>query len=627
MNHSDPDIYKQGYTFNLPKGNTSIIKVIGVGGGGNNALRHMFERGIHGVDFIICNTDAQALDNNPIQSKIQLGNRVTEGLGAGADPEVGEMAANESIDDIRQALGDTTKMVFITAGMGGGTGTGAAPVIAQIAREKGILTVGIVTIPFTFEGKKRVLQANSGLEKLRKNVDSLIVINNDKIRELHPALGFKEGFSKADEVLTNAAKGMAEVITGYFDINIDFRDAKSVLENSGTALMSTGTASGENRAEEAVKKALDSPLLNDNKISGAKDVLLLIRGGEKEPTMEEVGFINDHIQKEAGNNADIIFGVGTEPELGDSISVLVIATGFNKETETKQNPNSTPAPVEKKIFSLEEKKQVTEDSNFVAGTRNSLSSENQSAQFTSKEENLASSIFDFSDEGKTSIRDIFDPNDELDDLDFVFKAGDLELDESDDTSEFWSLNTEENEQVSFSISEGFSSEKSIFSNENKLQQPLTKHYEKSSSGFETSQEASTYPHSTDTDTFSPSSHLNISPVPPTLEEQIQPEVEAFQSSVITPATEPLTQPEQIRIVERNESIVHPDRRHKLSEYNSSYQIRDVDNDFENVPAFRRKNIQLDETNPSTQNINTYFSESSDGEIKLKENRFLNRKED
>jgi len=319
------------FEFDLPKGNSSIIKVVGVGGGGNNALKHMYERGINGVDFVICNTDAQTLNNNPVSNKVQLGISMTEGLGAGADPEVGEKAALESLDDIKTALGNNTKMVFITAGMGGGTGTGAAPIIAKLAKEMGILTVGIVTIPFSFEGKRRLEQANRGLEKLRDNVDSLIVINNDKLRQQFGNLGFKSGFAKADEVLTNAAKGMAEVITGYFDVNIDFRDAKSVLQNSGTALMSNGVASGENKAEEAVKKALDSPLLNDNKITGAQNVLLLIRSGNEEVTMDEIGVIMDYIQEEAGNTADIIFGVGTDEELGDSVSVLVIATGFTKE--------------------------------------------------------------------------------------------------------------------------------------------------------------------------------------------------------------------------------------------------------------------------------------------------------
>jgi len=365
----------KGFEFDLPKGNSSIIKVVGVGGGGNNALKHMYERGINGVDFVICNTDAQTLNNNPVSNKVQLGVSMTEGLGAGADPDVGEKAALESLDDIKTALGNNTKMVFITAGMGGGTGTGAAPIIAKLAKEMGILTVGIVTIPFSFEGKRRLEQANRGLEKLRDNVDSLIVINNDKLRQQFGNLGFKSGFAKADEVLTNAAKGMAEVITGYFDVNIDFRDAKSVLQNSGTALMSNGVASGENKAEEAVKKALDSPLLNDNKITGAKNVLLLIRSGNEEVTMDEIGLIMDYIQEEAGNTADIIFGVGTDEELGDSVSVLVIATGFTKEHP--KNAGITEKIVHKLSDDKEEKTTAEVINSFLFDT-NDLNTSNNS---------------------------------------------------------------------------------------------------------------------------------------------------------------------------------------------------------------------------------------------------------
>ncbi|MCL4163195.1 UNVERIFIED_CONTAM: hypothetical protein GTU68_061021, partial [Idotea baltica] len=263
-------------SFDLPKNQSNVIKVIGVGGGGSNAINHMFQAGINGVDFVICNTDSQALDNSPVPNKIQLGVSLTEGLGAGANPEVGEEAAMESMDDIKNMLNNTTKMIFITAGMGGGTGTGAAPVIAKFAKEMDVLTVGIVTMPFNFEGKMRCEQAQKGIEKLRRNVDSLIVINNNKLREVYGNLGFKAGFSKADEVLATAARGIAEVITHHYTQNIDLRDAKTVLSNSGTAIMGSAIASGSARANEAIMKALDSPLLNDNKIEGAKNVLLLI---------------------------------------------------------------------------------------------------------------------------------------------------------------------------------------------------------------------------------------------------------------------------------------------------------------------------------------------------------------
>lgn len=322
-------------SFDLPKNQSNVIKVIGVGGGGSNAINHMFKQGIKGVDFIVCNTDSQALQSSSVPNKIQLGVNLTEGLGAGANPDVGQQSAIESISDIEKMLDRNTKMVFITAGMGGGTGTGAAPVIAQLAKERDILTVGIVTLPFLFEGKVRQEQALIGIEKLRKQVDSLIVINNNKLREVYGNLGFKAGFSKADEVLATASRGIAEVITHHYTQNIDLRDAKTVLYNSGTAIMGSSTSSGENRAKEAIIAALDSPLLNDNKITGAKNVLLLIVSGTNEITIDEIGEINDHIQIEAGHNANIIMGVGEDESLGDSIAVTIIATGFNIEQQNE----------------------------------------------------------------------------------------------------------------------------------------------------------------------------------------------------------------------------------------------------------------------------------------------------
>ena len=322
-------------SFDLPKNQSNVIKVIGVGGGGSNAINHMFQQGIKGVDFIVCNTDSQALQNSSVPNKIQLGVHLTEGLGAGANPEVGQQSAIESIAEIEKMLDINTKMVFITAGMGGGTGTGAAPVIAQLAKERDILTVGIVTIPFQFEGKVRQEQALLGVERLRKQVDSLIVINNNKLREVYGNLGFKAGFSKADEVLATASRGIAEVITHHYTQNIDLKDAKTVLSNSGTAIMGSATASGETRAKEAIISALDSPLLNDNKITGAKNVLLLIVSGTNEITIDEIGEINDHIQIEAGHNANIIMGVGEDESLGDSIAVTIIATGFDIEQQNE----------------------------------------------------------------------------------------------------------------------------------------------------------------------------------------------------------------------------------------------------------------------------------------------------
>lgn len=344
-------------SFDLPKNQSNVIKVIGVGGGGSNAINHMFKQGIKGVDFVVCNTDSQALQNSPVPNKIQLGVSLTEGLGAGANPEVGQQAALESIDDIEKMLDTNTKMIFITAGMGGGTGTGAAPVIAQLAKEREILTVGIVTIPFQFEGKVRGEQALAGVERLRRQVDSLIVINNNKLREVYGNLGFKAGFSKADEVLATASRGIAEVITHHYTQNIDLKDAKTVLSDSGTAIMGSATATGENRAKDAIVSALDSPLLNDNKITGAKNVLLLIVSGTSEITIDEIGEINDHIQSEAGYNANIIMGVGEDESLGEAIAVTVIATGFNVEQQN-EIVNTEPKKI---IHALEEDQRLVTD--------------------------------------------------------------------------------------------------------------------------------------------------------------------------------------------------------------------------------------------------------------------------
>ena len=343
--------------FDMPKHRSNVIKVIGVGGGGSNAINYMFHQGINGVDFIVTNTDSQALEKSPVPIKIQLGATLTEGLGAGANPEIGRQAAEESYQELYNLLSTQTKMVFITAGMGGGTGTGAAPIIAKMAKELEILTVGIVTMPFNFEGKLRVDQAQKGLEKLKDNVDSLIVINNNKLREVYGNLGFKSGFSKADEVLAKAARGIAEVITHHYTQNIDLKDANTVLKNSGSAIMGSSTASGSNRAQEAIQSALDSPLLNDNKITGCKNVLLLIVSGSKEITIDEIGEINEHIQNQAGNGANIIMGVGEDKDLNESISVTVIASGFNVD----QQHEIVNSEVKKVIHTLEDDQSLVQE--------------------------------------------------------------------------------------------------------------------------------------------------------------------------------------------------------------------------------------------------------------------------
>jgi cell division protein FtsZ len=319
--------------FDLPKDRASIIKVIGVGGGGSNAVNYMYDQGINGVDFMICNTDHQALDKSLVPVKIQLGETLTQGLGAGSLPDIGRDSAIESIEELKAIFSSNTKMVFITAGMGGGTGTGAAPIIAAAAKEMGILTVGIVTIPFSFEGKKRRQQAEEGLKELRENVDTLLIINNDKLREIYGNLSLKSAFAQADNVLTTAAKGIAEVITVPGYINVDFNDINTVMSNGGNAIMGYGIAEGEGRALKAVEDALNSPLLNDNNIFGASKVLLYITSGVQEVTMDEVGEISDYIQEEAGSTANIIFGCGFDETLGDKIRAIVIATGFNSKKD------------------------------------------------------------------------------------------------------------------------------------------------------------------------------------------------------------------------------------------------------------------------------------------------------
>ena len=365
----------KGIKFDLPKNRSNVIKVLGVGGGGSNAINYMFLQGIKGVDFIVSNTDAQALAESGVTTKIQLGASLTEGLGAGANPEVGERAAIESKDEIQSILSTQTKMIFITAGMGGGTGTGAAPVIAKMAKSLDILTIGIVTMPFQFEGKLRLEQAQKGLEKIKESVDALIVINNNKLREVYGNLGFKAGFAKADEVLATAARGIAEVITHHYTQNIDLKDAKTVLTNSGTAIMGSGSASGSNRAQEAIVKALDSPLLNDNKITGCKNVLLLIVSGVDEITIDEIGEINDYIQTEAGNHTNIIMGVGEDETLGNEISVTVIATGFGQE---QQNDISN-TEAKKIIYTLEDDQKMqhnlSEENFFESNLENSIKEE------------------------------------------------------------------------------------------------------------------------------------------------------------------------------------------------------------------------------------------------------------
>ncbi|MBS1580766.1 MAG: cell division protein FtsZ [Bacteroidetes bacterium] len=336
--------------FEMPAELSSIIKVVGVGGGGSNAVNHMYAQGIRGVDFIICNTDKQALDMSPIPVKLQLGAALTEGLGAGSIPERGNAAAQENLDEIRQLLSTRTKMLFVTAGMGGGTGTGAAPVIARIARDMGILTVGIVTMPFMWEGRKRKLQASSGIEEMRQAVDTLLVINNDRLRDLYGNLTMDDAFGHADNVLTTAARGIAEIITKTGKVNVDFEDVRTVMTNSGVAIMGMAEAEGEDRALRAAQEALASPLLNDNDIKGAKYVLLNVALGDRTISMDEMTEITDHIQDAAGSSADVIWGYCSDENLGDRIRVTVIATGFNQNELTGTLEQK---PAQRKVIPLD----------------------------------------------------------------------------------------------------------------------------------------------------------------------------------------------------------------------------------------------------------------------------------
>ena len=396
--------------FILPKNQSNVIKVIGIGGGGSNAINYMFSKGIKGVDYVICNTDSQALENSPVPNKVQLGIKETEGLGAGADPVIGEKAAVESLNEMRRLLEKNTKMVFITAGMGGGTGTGAAPIISKLAMEMDILTVGIVTMPFIFEGKIRMNHANKGLEKLRNNVDSLIVVNNNKLRDVYGNLGVKEGFSKADEVLATAAKGIAEVITHHYTQNIDLKDAKTVLSKSGNAIMGSYTSSGDKRALNAVSNALDSPLLNDNRIDGAQNVLLLIVSGSSEVTIDEIGVINDYIQEKSGNNANIIMGIGDDPNLIDEITVTVIATGF----DMKQQDEILHIQPKKTIYNLDDESEITESFN-----------ENKAElqyEFSSDEIDFKNTDFNSEDIGQEITDSIIKTSDDIKNIDVEFES-------------------------------------------------------------------------------------------------------------------------------------------------------------------------------------------------------------
>ena len=593
------------FSFDLPKNRSNVMKVMGIGGGGSNAVNYMYKQGIKGVDFVVCNTDSQALEESPVPNKIQLGANLTEGLGAGANPEIGKLAALESYEELKNLLETQTKMLFITAGMGGGTGTGAAPIIAEMAKEFDILTVGIVTIPFSFEGKNRESQAVKGLEKLKRSVDSLIIINNNKLREVYGNLGFKEGFSKADEVLATAAKGVAQVITHHYTQNIDLKDAKTVLSNSGTAIMGSSTASGSNRANEAVIKALDSPLLNDNKIEGSKNVLLLIVSGAEEITIDEIGEINEYIQNETGNSANIIMGVGEDLDLGNKISVTVIATGFGDDkqnslvsSETKRVIYSLDQdhPFEQKI--LEEETTVLEKKNEINKNHEILAKDSNQKKIDSEINEILRNIdisyevldpgLDIIDTDDTNTSDIELNDIELNDIEYVIPDKEQSFEIDDETSE-----------ISFGLfsNDNFEDNKSeeLFLNVN----PNDENHE----AIETDLSS---------DSFN-TSESNIEYIKLDLNQDIENELEIVENDNVD---EKLNDSDNIDIdrIEENHNIFEQPitsddnnenviRKQNLKKYNYIFKNNSSSiEDLEKIPAYKRMGIEIDNSKPNAEDI-------------------------
>ncbi len=593
------------FSFDLPKNRSNVMKVMGIGGGGSNAVNYMYKQGIKGVDFVVCNTDSQALEESPVPNKIQLGASLTEGLGAGANPEIGKLAALESYEELKNLLETQTKMLFITAGMGGGTGTGAAPIIAEMAKEFDILTVGIVTIPFSFEGKNRESQAVKGLEKLKRSVDSLIIINNNKLREVYGNLGFKEGFSKADEVLATAAKGVAQVITHHYTQNIDLKDAKTVLSNSGTAIMGSSTASGSNRANEAVIRALDSPLLNDNKIEGSKNVLLLIVSGAEEITIDEIGEINEYIQNETGNSANIIMGVGEDIDLGNKISVTVIATGFGDDkqnslvsSETKRVIYSLDQdhPFEQKI--LEEKITVSEEKNEINKNHEILDKDSNQKKIDSEINEILRNIdisyevldpdLDLIDTDETNTSDIELNDIELNDIEYVIPDNEQSFEINEETSEisfglFSNHNFEDNRSEELSLNVNPNDE-----NHEAIETDL------SSDSFNTSES-------------------NIEYIKLDLNQDIENELEIIENDKVD---EKLNDSDNIDIdrIEENHNIFEQPitlddnnenviRKQNLKKYNYIFKNNSSSiEDLEKIPAYKRMGIEIDNSESNGEDI-------------------------
>ena len=561
--------------FDLPRDYNSIIKVIGVGGGGSNAVNHMFNQGIVGVDFIVCNTDRQALDISPVPYKIQLGAQLTDGRGAGMLPEVGMAAANENIDEIRDLLSKNTKMVFVTAGMGGGTGTGAAPVIAKVAKDLGILTVGIVTIPFNFEGKKRRLQAEEGLNKMRENVDTLLVINNERLREFGKDMSLTDAFSYADDILTVAARGIAEVISVTGVINVDFNDVNTVLRNSGHAIMGSASAEGENRALEAVTSALSSPLLMDNEIDGARYVLLNITYGSKEVMMDEITEITDYIQEAAGATADVIWGHGLDSSLGEKISITLIAAGL------KDVPlNGFEKAPERKVVDLhgENNKEIT---SLLTNPVSSVEGSGNSKDEFSEEPFLKSEQITDNTIPAESILQNFSEKKSYDLFESAVEINPSAiLDVNDDTNFVEEITFHENEATSNTeakdVQPEFSWEIGVSNSD----------ASESSTKIEEKEEV----------------------VRHMLEEEVIMELDSEVKQT--------TPEEQQKIAQERSS--------KIMEYTNKLKNAEGIADFENEPAYVRRNISLNQSIPSSEESVSRFglSEEEDGKSGLRSNNFL-----
>ena len=595
--------------FDLPKNQSNVIKVIGVGGGGSNAINYMHSQGIKGVDFVVCNTDSQALESSSVENKIQLGISLTEGLGAGANPDIGEQAAVESFDDLRKMLETNTKMVFITAGMGGGTGTGAAPVISKLAKEMDILTVGIVTMPFNFEGKIRAEQAKKGIDKLRKQVDALIVINNNKLRDIYGNLGFKEGFAKADEVLATASRGIAEVITHHYTQNIDLKDAKAVLSNSGNAIMGSAIAAGSKRSIEAISSALDSPLLNDNRITGAKNVLLLIVSGKEEITIDEIGLINDYIQERAGHGANIIMGIGEDSNLESSISVTVIATGFDPNQQ-EEIIHSEPKKIIHNLDGSNEIIQNFENKKITTKTPLQFDFASDKIDFKNTDNNqlsnqFSSELIDSEDDNITLLNNIEVSYDEVS---FEKKNEEIEIDDlSFNTNELEIVDPEyinPIDQVSFDFDMPLNNDKNDLSN--KIIYELIEDINE----IEVNDPIHIIPVTQINDSGTNKSGFDdYEKTLKDVDEDSNHSLENEKERTFNPMNSSISE----GLSKRTE-----ERKIKLKEYNYNFSKANNIHSMENEPAFKRSGISLDDIE-SVKASRTRVSEDSNGETNLRTN--------